>query len=702
MGIKMKKTAMPILLLAGMAVLQASAVFVSVDSAYVGSIMLENFSGGIDPSTAKQQLVLGSMAGGLAIYDYPAGAGSEGYASFAPTATSYDPNVYRNIRLRMYVDQNAGEKMIQLYPSPIGTAGVVSKGMAPGLFFALSANNSASGGSYPELKEQQFDLTALSDDGTGLRLDPMNYANDGEVDHWAVDYFMADRGSTKGVEFDHDGDSMGLGLVEMGASVGNGVLSGTATGSDARIYLHDAPDLRHADADAYRYVEVRMKGSGDRIELFWSTSATAEIRSVLLCPAGGDGDYHTYLVDFTDETNWTGMVDYLRLDPNTTPGKTFEVDYVRLVVPDAAMLELQALKKQTEQLPQEADSFRIDSFDPLFATWLDGQYTIQTRLIQNIVRDQSRGTGAVFRVESELDDLRYMQTRVEEEIAYLRNLPADDGSAINVLDYGAVGDGIADDGIAIADAIAAANGSATHTVFFPAGKYFIGEAGAATTGSYHLRLEMLSDLLLKGEDDTELIFGNPVRGGIDIVDCNNVRLENFSITYRPLPYTLGTVTEVVSNGYVLTVKDGFPAPTEPYFQASDFGGLSRFYSVALLPGSVRPEFSNAAAHLDNPVVTQLSPADFLFEYGACVSDTLLGMNVCFQSRMFGNMAVAIHFSERCRLENVRVYASPAMAFLSNGSDMTFINNCSVGPDPEHPATFASSNADGIFIRDALM
>jgi len=372
------------------------------------------------------------------------------------------------------------------------------------------------------------------------------------------------------------------------------------------------------------------------------------------------------------------------------------------VDPKSGSAKLQIMETRTGQLRKEADSFRVaPTVDPLFATWLNHQYTIQKRLIHIIEKDLSKGTRAARRAESELNDLRYMQSRIAGEIAYLKNLPPDDGSVVDVRSCGAVGDGVTDDGAAIARAIAIARASGSRTVFFPKGKYYVGEEGVPKGGSAHVQLKGLDNLLFKGEDGTGFIFGNPLRPGVQVLDCNNVRLENFSIEYRPIPYTLGTVVKEVENGYVLKIKEGFPAPTEPYFRANDFHGLSRFFTAALQPGSPRPVLSSVSSHLAAPDVVEVSPSEFLFKYSHAVPRNLMGLNVCFQSRMFSGMAVEILESKRCRVGHVRVYGSPAMAFLSNGSDMTFFNHCSLGPLPGMEG-FASSNADGIFVRDALM
>ena len=63
---------------------------------------------------------------------------------------------------------------------------------------------------------------------------------------------------------------------------------------------------------------------------------------------------------------------------------------------------------------------------------------------------------------------------------------------VSVKDFGAVGDGVADDTSAINAAIAAVNAAGGGTVFFPAGTYIVGDAGGSTG------ISLLSKVALRG------------------------------------------------------------------------------------------------------------------------------------------------------------------------------------------------------------
>src|SRR5262245_51090855 len=69
--------------------------------------------------------------------------------------------------------------------------------------------------------------------------------------------------------------------------------------------------------------------------------------------------------------------------------------------------------------------------------------------------------------------------RIQDEGSGGPGLPAD-GQVFNVKAYGALGDGVADDSEAIADALAAAPASGG-IVYFPPGRYLVGDAAADGT-----------------------------------------------------------------------------------------------------------------------------------------------------------------------------------------------------------------------------
>ncbi|MCF7817319.1 MAG: hypothetical protein K9M54_05495 [Kiritimatiellales bacterium] len=293
---------------------EALAASVSIDpsSGTDQVVVLEGFGGTNDPSTSLSPGVsFDSMGGGAATYSYAANHLGEGYIYFSPTANAFDPNVYKYLRTRLSVERDTGSvAAVQVYPTPVAGDNLAGATVTTGA-----------------LREVTFDLSALNVNGTGLRLDVYNYDNDGTADAAALDYIMVDRYRTKGIEFGHDGDLNGVGTINVSsATVSNGVLLGTAANTDPQLNVTSLS----VDADIYKFAEIRMKAASGGAGMYWDTAAQAG--GAMWIPFGvNDGTYHTYLVDFSDESGWTGAASFLRLDPTNLDGVDFEVDYIRFV-----------------------------------------------------------------------------------------------------------------------------------------------------------------------------------------------------------------------------------------------------------------------------------------------------------------------------------------------------------------------------------
>jgi len=140
--------------------------------------------------------------------------------------------------------------------------------------------------------------------------------------------------------------------------------------------------------------------------------------------------------------------------------------------------------------------------------------------------------------------------------------------SFNVKDYGAQGDGSADDTAAILAAISAADTSGFFAeVFFPTGSYRVG-----STNAYALQLENLSDVRLKGEGtNTVLLVSNPENGCLGFTDSTNIAVQDLVVDYDPLPFTQGTITAVDTAGgtFDLLIDPGYPELSDPSFSAAN-------------------------------------------------------------------------------------------------------------------------------------
>lgn len=190
------------------------------------------------------------------------------------------------------------------------------------------------------LVESTGNPTNPAPNGNGLRIDPFTSSQNNDV--FTLDYVMLDSSETLGLgEWDKAGDVQGWSTPNnTGITVSNSVLSGTTDG-DSQVT--QGPGF---DANKFKFLEIRMKASGGSAQVFWGTNnGYAGTRSLIL--GAGDGNFHTYLIDFTGESSWSGANMNVRLDPAGGGGIDFEIDYIRVStnasVPEPSSLALLGL-----------------------------------------------------------------------------------------------------------------------------------------------------------------------------------------------------------------------------------------------------------------------------------------------------------------------------------------------------------------------
>lgn len=178
--------------------------------------------------------------------------------------------------------------------------------------------------------------------------------------------------------------------------------------------------------------------------------------------------------------------------------------------------------------------------------------------------------------------------------------------ALNVRDFGARGDGVADDGPAFRAAYAVAkekgraNGVPTAvTLTVPRGTYLIKPDDAPAPKTYvarswrdysvegintskpstrtmsvyhdpsrfHLFALQMESFTLQGEPGAELRFADASRGGIGFDCATETVVKDLTLNYAERPFTQGTVVEVEAEPYSLVVQidEGYPAPNLPRF-----------------------------------------------------------------------------------------------------------------------------------------
>jgi|GEM_PF-5601323 len=151
---------------------------------------------------------------------------------------------------------------------------------------------------------------------------------------------------------------------------------------------------------------------------------------------------------------------------------------------------------------------------------------------------------------------------------------------IYVSDFGAIGDGITDDGPAIKNAFhSLLGGTGDKTLIFDEGKqYYIKNIGE----TYLFQVNSQSDITFEGNGCIFLLDGS-IRF-INAQKSKNITLKNLSIDYKPLPFVEGKMTTInQSENYIdVVIDDYFDIP--PMGGASNIPGEQSYFGLVWYEG----------------------------------------------------------------------------------------------------------------------
>lgn len=259
--------------------------------------------------------------------------------------------------------------------------------------------------------------------------------------------------------------------------------------------------------------------------------------------------------------------------------------------------------------------------------------------------------------------------------------------------FGAVGDGVVDDGPPLRRALSAAGAAGPGAILrLSKGRYRVmGEPEAG----YALPISGARGLTVAGDDAT-VVVGDPTLGCFSLTDCESCQVVGLAIDYEPLPFTQTIVSALDPAGQTFNVDvvAGYPrldAPFFPFAQKDEvhpatFGAVFDPATHLLKVGIADNVFISAAEPLGgsafrlralDPLPAGLSPGD-VFVYLA---------------RQNGH-ALASYRSPRTGFRGVHVRAANAVAFALVQSDAVRIEACSVGASLGS-GRLVSSNADAV-------
>lgn len=292
-------------------------------------------------------------------------------------------------------------------------------------------------------------------------------------------------------------------------------------------------------------------------------------------------------------------------------------------------------------------------------------------------------------------------------------------SLFNVMDFGAIGDGKADDAPAIRRAIAAAvEAGPGQTVVLPEGRYRLGsvesikhrhiisnaEQGLSLgniSADGQVVIHQAQGLTLQGLGHVELLPESPYQHALHVIDCKDVTIRNLTVDFDPLPYTQGTVIafddQSSDASFDLQLDEGFDPPTREDFTSK----------VQPLQARRAIFFDAETGHIDFSIIPKyhimgidtISADDRVYRFHFDrnpANDLRIGAKAVVIARR-SRHAVRFLLCENSGCDNVTVYSSPALAFGITHSNAMFIRNCVIEAKPGS-GRLQSTNADGVHAK----
>ncbi len=156
---------------------------------------------------------------------------------------------------------------------------------------------------------------------------------------------------------------------------------------------------------------------------------------------------------------------------------------------------------------------------------------------------------------------------VKEELEAIRQgIGATGDAVLYVKDFGAVGDGVTDDGEAIFNAVNAAVEAKATLMFEQDKTYYVASVPGGRTTPF--TLSSAHDVTFEGNNATLLVA--PEIRYINMSGCGNVKFSNLHFDYAVSPYLVGTVTAV--DGLDVT----YSLDQNPYCDNYNFAGVNGF------------------------------------------------------------------------------------------------------------------------------
>lgn len=347
---------------------------------------------------------------------------------------------------------------------------------------------------------------------------------------------------------------------------------------------------------------------------------------------------------------------------------------------------------------------------------------LRERALRFAVRSLARGdaTGLGF-AERALKDAEALDAFLAEEIELLAKEPSEANGAVvlNVRDYGATGDGVADDAPAFSRALDAVRrlGGRPSVLKIPAGVYRMASVQRCAPitdaqGEYCDAGAVLSDQCLfanlancriegAAADKTFIRCALYEKAQLALVNCRNVTLANLDLSLEETPFLQGVVTafDAESRSCEIDLKPGTRTPAQPGWRGLSHGSLFGPDGQMILP--------NGRLLAWNPLCPEGKSEDlgggrwrlrfspkadpWGWSWKNQIQNIRPGQTLVIPDRVNGLGAVSVRFCSFCTLDNVWVRNSRAWAFATWRSRSTTFVRCR---DVPRDGLILASNADG--------
>jgi len=204
----------------------------------------------------------------------------------------------------------------------------------------------------------------------------------------------------------------------------------------------------------------------------------------------------------------------------------------------------------------------------------------------------------------------------------------------------------------------------------------------------------LSNLTVDFAGSTLYFQGPMISAGIQIYECTNVTLTNFSTDFITPPYTHVKVTAIdtVSRILTYTTLPGWPDPSSLNSAVSPYGDVVQYWGAIFRNGSILAGTSRTGISrpISNSQLIINDPAPWT--QSATLATLEPGDTVVVTARA-GGSPLLVWQSDTITLSNINVYGSPQFAVDIYASKNSIADHVSVKPRPG--TGLIGSNADGI-------